>query len=170
VAEDFPNGGGNRALLFVFDGPDGRYSLFLQNSASAVDLHVPIVLDGTDYGAPIENLKRALARSGVSQVDLWIGTGGRPVAQLVVPVIKPKAYLPIHWDGLWQPFEAGMPWPFDDAALESFLADNGVRLLRPAQYMDKWRLSARGTQPIANTRIKRTLGFSEVQDFAGQPR
>jgi hypothetical protein len=170
VAEDFPNGGGNRALLFVFDGADGRYSLFLQNSASAVDLHVPIVLDGTDYGAPIENLKRALARSGVSQVDLWIGTGGRPVAQLVVPVIRPKAYLPIHWDGLWQPFEAGMPWPFDDVALESFLADNGVRLLRPAQYMDKWRISARGTQPIANTRIKRTLGFSEVQDFAAQPR
>ena len=38
VAEDFPNGGGNRAFLFVVDGPRGRYSWFYQNSASAVDL------------------------------------------------------------------------------------------------------------------------------------
>ena len=35
VAEDFPNGGGNRAFLFVVDGPDGRFSWFYQNSASA---------------------------------------------------------------------------------------------------------------------------------------
>ena len=47
VAEDFPNGGGNRAYLFVVDGPEGRFSWFWQNSASAVDLHVPIVVDGT---------------------------------------------------------------------------------------------------------------------------
>ena len=26
LAEDFPNGGGNRAFLFVVDGPDGRFS------------------------------------------------------------------------------------------------------------------------------------------------
>jgi L-ascorbate metabolism protein UlaG (beta-lactamase superfamily) len=56
VAEDFPNGGGNRAFLFVVDGPAGRFSWFYQNSASAVDLHVPIVVGGMDYGATIENL------------------------------------------------------------------------------------------------------------------
>ena len=60
VAEDFPNGGGNRAYLFTVDGPDGRFSWFFSNSASAVDLHVPIVIDGVDYGAPIENLKSAM--------------------------------------------------------------------------------------------------------------
>jgi hypothetical protein len=26
VAEDFPNGGGNRGFLFVVDGPQGRFS------------------------------------------------------------------------------------------------------------------------------------------------
>ena len=57
VAEDFPNGGGNRAFLFVVDAPDGRFSWFFQNSASAADLHVPIVVDGTNYGAPIDNLR-----------------------------------------------------------------------------------------------------------------
>ena len=100
VAEDFPNGGGNRAFLFVVDGPDGRFSWFYQNSASAVDLNVPIVVGGTDYGAPIKNLEAALKAEGLESVDLWIGTGGLSIAQLVLPVIKPKAYLPVHWDGL----------------------------------------------------------------------
>ena len=38
VAEDYPNGGGNRAFLFTVDGPDGRFSWSYQNSASPVDL------------------------------------------------------------------------------------------------------------------------------------
>ncbi|HTE45282.1 MAG TPA: MBL fold metallo-hydrolase, partial [Gemmatimonadaceae bacterium] len=40
VAEDFPNGGGNRAYLFVVDGAGGRFSWFFHNSAAAVDLGV----------------------------------------------------------------------------------------------------------------------------------
>jgi L-ascorbate metabolism protein UlaG (beta-lactamase superfamily) len=163
VAEDFPNGGGNRALLFVFDGPQGRYSLFLQNSASPVDLHLPIVVDGVDSGAPIDNLKKAFVQAGLSHVDLWIGNGGKPIAEKVIPIIKPRAFIPIHWDGLWEPFEAGMPWRFDDPALEAYLAQKGVRLFRPGQYMDKWRLAPSGTQAVANTRIKRALGFADVQ-------
>ena len=60
VAEDFPNGGGNRGFLFTVDGPQGKYSWYFHDSASAVDLDVPIVIDGVDYGAPIENLKNAM--------------------------------------------------------------------------------------------------------------
>ena len=165
VAEDFPNGGGNRGFLFTVDGPKGRYSWFYQNSASVVDLHVPIVIKGVDYGAPIENLKTAMRDAGLESVDLWIGTGGLPVAQLVVPVIKPKAHIPIHWDGLWQPFESGMPWPFSDAAVEDYLAKSGVKLLKPGQYMDKWRLDKTGIRPVENSAIKSALGFSEVQSF-----
>ncbi|HZP92507.1 MAG TPA: hypothetical protein VFB20_06460 [Burkholderiales bacterium] len=165
VAEDFPNGGGNRAYLFTFDGPQGRYSLFLQNSASPVDLDVPIVIDGVDYGAPIENLKRAFREAGLDRVDLWIGTGGRPIAERVVPLIHPRAYLPVHWDGLWEKFENGMPWAYSDPALETYLAENGVKLLRPGQYMDKWRLSRDGVTPVDNSEVKRTLGFADVQAF-----
>jgi hypothetical protein len=165
VAEDFPNGGGNRGFLFTVDGPQGRYSWFYQNSASPVDLHVPIVIDGVDYGAPIENLKVAMKDAGLTSVDLWIGTGGRPIAERVVPVIRPKAYLPIHWDGLWERFEAGMPWPFADAALEDYLAKSGVRLLRPGQYMDKWRLDRSGIRPLPNTAVKKALGFPDLQPF-----
>lgn len=165
VAEDFPNGGGNRGFLFTVDGPRGRYSWFYQNSASPVDLHVPIVLNGVDYGAPIDNLKKAMRDAGLDAVDLWIGTGGLPIARLVVPVVKPKAYLPVHWDGLWQPFEAGLPWPYTDPATEKYLAEAGVKLLEPGQYMDKWRLDAAGIRAVANSPAKRALGFAERQAF-----
>jgi L-ascorbate metabolism protein UlaG (beta-lactamase superfamily) len=159
VAEDFPNGGGTRAFLFVVDGPGGRFSWLYQNSGSAVDLDVPIVAGRTNYGAPIENLKAAMKAAGLESVDLWIGTGGLAVAQLVVPVLKPKAYLPIHWDGLWGKFEAGVPQPYSDPPLEQFLRSAGINLLRPEQYFDKWRLDRKGVRPISNAPIKHALGF-----------
>ena len=70
------------------DGPDGPLSWFHQSSACAVDLDVPIVVEGVDYGAPIDNMRAALDEAGLDSVDLWIGTGGLPVAALVVPVIN----------------------------------------------------------------------------------
>ena len=159
VAEDFPNGGGTRAFLFVVDGPDGRFSWLYQNSGSAVDLDVPIVVGRTNYGAPIENLKSALKAAGLESVDLWIGTGGLPLAKLVVPVLKPRAYLPIHWDGLWGAFEAGVPQPYSDPPLEEFLERSGVSLIRPTQYFDKWRLDRKGVRTVPNNSIKQALGF-----------
>jgi L-ascorbate metabolism protein UlaG (beta-lactamase superfamily) len=162
VAEDFPNGGGARAFLFVVDGADGRFSWFYQNSASAVDLQKPIVVGAIDYGAPLENLRKALKEAGLDAVDLWIGTGGAPVAKLILPVLKPKVYLPTHWDGLWGSFEAGVPRRYSDDALESLLAASGVVLVRPEQYMDKWRLDRQGMHPIANTAVKRALGFERT--------
>jgi hypothetical protein len=161
VAEDFPNGGGNRAFLFVVDGPAGRYSWFFNNSASAVDLHVPIVVDGVNFGAPLENLRAAVAAERLDAVDLWIGSGGASVAQLVVPVIKPKAFLPVHWDGLWGAFLAGVPRPYSDRPLETFLASAGVRVVAPTQYFDKWRLDHDGIRPIPNDAQKRALGFDK---------
>ena len=160
VAEDFPNGGGNRAFLFVVDGPEGRFSWFFQNSASAADLHMPIVVGGTNYGAPLDNLRAALKAEGLESVDLWIASGGVSIAQLVVPVLKPKAYLPVHWDGLWGAFEAGVPRPYSDPALEAFLQKSGVQLVKPVQYMDRWRLDRTGIRPVANANVKTALGFS----------
>lgn len=160
VAEDFPNGGGNRAFLFVVDGPAGRFSWFFSNSASPVDLHVPIVIDAVDYGAPIDNLKREMRNAGVTSVDLWIGSSAVAVAKLVVPVLKPKAFIPVHWDGLWGVFEAGVPKPYADAAMEQFLKASGVSVIKPVQYMDKWRLDRNGVRPLPNTEVKKALGFN----------
>src|SRR5262249_56130660 len=81
VAEDFPNGGGVRGYLFTIDGPQGQFSWFFQNSASAVDFSVPIVVNGMNYGSPIENLKTAMKDAGLGSVGLWIGTGGRALAR-----------------------------------------------------------------------------------------
>jgi feruloyl esterase len=160
VAEDFPNGGGNRAFLFTVDGPEGRFSWFFQNSASDTDLTKPIVVDGVDYGAPLDNLKTAMRDAGLESVALWIGNGGKPVADLVLPVLKPKAFLPVHWDGLWGAFEAGAPGPYRDGPLEAALAAAGVELVRPMQYMDKWRLDRSGIHAVANDAVKRALGFA----------
>jgi hypothetical protein len=159
VAEDFPNGGGNRAYLFVVDAPDGPLSLFFQDSAGAADLGEPIVVDGKDYGAPLDNLRRALQEAGLARVDLWIGTGGADVAKLVLPVLKPAAYLPVHWDGLYGAFLSGPPMPYADAPLEKLLADSGVTLVRPVNYMDKWRLDRSGVHELDNGAVKRKLGF-----------
>lgn len=160
VAEDFPNGGGNRAYLFTVDGPDGPFSWFFSNSASAVDLHVPIVVDGVDYGAPLENLRAAMKDAGLASVDLWIGSSALPVLKLVVPVLKPRNFLPVHWDGLWGAFEAGVATPYADAAVDAFLGAAGTSMVKPVQYMDKWRLDRSGIRPVPNTEVKKALGFN----------
>lgn len=159
VAEDFPNGGGNRAFLFVVDGPDGRYSWFYQNSASAVDLETPIVVDGTNYGAPLDNLKTAMRGAGLEAVDLWIGSGASAIAPLVLPVLSPKYFIPVHWDGLYSPFLKGVPRPYADPPLAAQLRAANVTLLTPLQYMDKWRIDRSGVRPLANGEAKRALGF-----------
>jgi hypothetical protein len=152
-------GPGGRAFLFVVNTAAGRLSWMYQDSASAVDLEAPIIVSGRNYGAPLQNLKRALEDAGLESVDLWIGTGGAQVAQLVLPVLKPKAYLPVHWDGLWNPFLAGVQQPYSDRALEALLQTSGVQLIRPSQYLDKWRLDASGMHVIANDEARQSLGI-----------
>jgi hypothetical protein len=159
VAEDFPNGGGARAFLFTVDGAQGRFSWLFQDSASAADLQMPIVIAGKNYGAPLDNLKAAMKNAGLDSVDLWIGTGGQSVAKLVLPVLHPKAYMPVHWDGLYGVFQKGVPRPYADAPLEDLLRLSGVNLIKPAQYMDKWRLDRSGLRSVENVAVQRALGF-----------
>jgi len=166
VGEDYPNGGGGRAFLFTINRNGTTLSFFVQNSASAYDLDQNIVVDGVDYGAPLENLKAAMADAGLSSVDVWIGTGSLPVAQLIVPVIHPKAYIPSHWDGLFNPFWGGMPFPFKDTALSGYLASQGIPLLPQGQYMDRFVLSATGLATQPNHAVKQRLGFADVQPFS----
>ena len=151
VGEDFPNGGGGRAFLFTIDGVDGPYSWFFNNSAGAVDLDVPIVIDGLDYGAPLENLEAAMRDARLDGVDLWVGAGGDPVAQSVLPILKPKAYIPVHWDNFYAPFLSR------PAAYSATLSAQGIKLYAPTQVMDKWRLDRGGVRPVANSAVKEIL-------------
>jgi hypothetical protein len=165
VGEDYPNGGGNRAFLFTIDNADGHLSFFVNNSASAFDLNQDIVVDGVNYGSPIGNLAAAMKDAGLTEVDAWIGTGGKPVAELVVPVIRPKTYLPSHWDGLFNSFWNGLPYPFKDDALRAYLSDQKVNLLVEQQYFDKFVLTPAGVKAQPNPEVKARLGFAEIQLF-----
>lgn len=165
VAEDFPNGGGSRAYLFRVDGSEGHFSWFYHGSASPVDFHLPIVVDEVDYGSPLDNLIIAMDEAGLDSVDLWIGGSDARVAELVLPILAPKAFLPIHWDGLDAPFESGMPDRFSNPPLEQLLSGAGVELIRQQQYMDKWRLDREGVRPIDNHAAKQALGFAEIQNL-----
>jgi len=40
------------------------------------------------------------------------------------------------------------------------LASAGVELIRPVQYMDKWRLDRSGVRAIPNVAAKQSLGFA----------
>ena len=166
VGEDYPNGGGNRAFLFTVESPEGTLSLFVNNSASAFDLDKDVVIDGASYGSPLGNLAAAMKDAGLTQVDAWIATGGAPVAQMVVPVIRPKAYVPNHWDGLFNPFWTGMPYPFKDDALRAYLDAQKVPLMAETQYFDKFVLTSGGIARDANMPVKSKLGFSETQRFS----
>ena len=119
VLEDFPNGGGNRAYLFTVDGPAGPLQLVLSG------LRQPRRPPRT-RGRGRQGLRRAARQPAcghegrrLDSVDLWIATGGRDMAALVLPVLKPKAYLPVHWDGLFGAFKAGPAQPYDDPELDA---------------------------------------------------
>lgn len=166
VGEDYPNGGGNRAYLFTIDSAEGQLAFFVNNSASAFDLDKDIVVDGVSYGSPLGNLAAAMKDAGLAQVDAWIGTGGKPVAEMIVPVIHPKTYIPSHWDGLFNPFWAGMPYPFKDEALQAFLEAQKIAFVRQSQYFDKFVLTKSGVTVDTNHEVKARLGFADAQRFS----
>jgi hypothetical protein len=165
VGEDYPNGGGGRAFLFTVDAPDGPLAFFVQNSASAFDLDKDVVIDGVSYGSPLANLAAAMKDAGLTRVDAWIGTGGRPVAELIVPVIHPKVYIPSHWDGLFNPLWAGLPYPYKDEALKAYLETQNIPLMPQTQYFDTYVLTRNGITRSTNHDVKRKLGFADVQPF-----
>ena len=160
VAEDFPNGGGGRAFLFTLDGVEGPYTFLFMNSGGAKDLDAPIVIGGVNYGAPLQNLKAALADAGLSSIDLLIApsAGGGELAKLVVPIAHPRAYIPVHWDNFYAAFLARPP-TFKDAAFSKYLNDQNVQQFAPVQVMDKWRLSRSGVQAVSNALVKQALPF-----------
>jgi hypothetical protein len=74
-------------------------------------------------------------------------------------VLRPKAFLPLHWDGLFGAFEAGVPARYADEGTGRLLDSAGVRLVVPTQYMDRWRLDTRGVHAVDNGAVKRALGL-----------
>jgi len=104
--------------------------------------------------------------AGLTQVDAWMGTGGEPVAKRVLPLIHPKVYVPNHCTGLFNPFWPGMPYPFKDDALRTYLDTQTIPVLMQTQYFDKFVLTPGGVTRDANHAVKSALGFADVQRFS----
>lgn len=157
----FPNGGGGRGYLFTLDNPGGPVSWLFTDTGSTSDWHEPVVVDGVNYGAPHDNLVAAMADAGLDSIDLWIGGGGQPLAELVVPVIRPDAYTPNHMGNFYEPFKDGLSEDrkFSDQGLADFLESEGVELVIPQQYMDKWRLNDTNIKELPNRSVKQKLSL-----------
>jgi hypothetical protein len=78
---------------------------------------------------------------------------------LILPVLRPKAYVPLHWDDFFAPFQAGVSAPYNDPPTRRLLDGAGVRLVVPTQYMDRWRVDTRGVHSLDNGGARRALGL-----------
>lgn len=164
VAEDFPNGGGNRGYLFkIKNGSRRPLVLFWTNSGAPIDLHLDTIVDGKNFGSPLQSLSWAMRNAGVTSVDVWIAGGGEPVARLVVPVLRPRAYIPNHLGDFYHAFSEGYDnGPFRDPGLKRYLDSVGVELVSPVQYMDRYDLDRRGMRAVPNPEGRAPFGFPEV--------
>jgi len=166
VAEDFPNGGGNRGFLFRITTTNRVLSLFWTNSGSAVDLQLDTVINGTNYGSPLQSLAKAMSSAGLTSVDLWIAGGVEPVARYVIPILHPAVFIPNHLGDFFQWFERGYDnGPFVDSVLSSYLKSVNVKLLLPVQYLDRFDLTASGVELVPNPSQKMAYGFGEKPDY-----
>ena len=96
-------------------------------------------------------------------LDVSIEGGAAPLAKLITPIAREKAFIPNHWDGLYEPFFAGMPYEWSNPELEAYLANEGIALFPPCQYMEKWQLDSSGVSIVPNNEVKQRLGFSECR-------
>lgn len=167
VLEDFPNGGGGRGYLFTVgdrddDGEPGeQLSWFYTDTGSDFDFDQPIMVNGgaATFPSPRDNLIAAMADAGLNGVDLSIGFASLPLLKLVVPILRPRSFIPNHLGSFFTPFLAGLQTPFSSPPIADFLAGQGTDLVVPQQFLDAWRLNANGVFPTPNNDVKRKLGF-----------
>lgn len=179
ILQDFPNGGGARAYLFTAETTTGPVSWFYSNTGNAATFRDPVTIEPAffaglslaldnlsiaEHATPArEHLQAALNQMGLDQIDLWLGFSDRPLAEAVHQVLKPKAHIPHHWDGLFKPFFDGVPYAYTDfpmtVGVSDFWQEQEVRFLAPQQYMDKYALTTDGVEAVTNSAVKLLLGF-----------
>jgi hypothetical protein len=82
---------------------------------------------------------------GVALCALW----------MLPPVVAaPPQFVDTAWMSIanMSAFEAGVPKRYADTILEEFLKSSATRVIRPNQYMNKWRLDG--------AEVKKALGFN----------
>ncbi len=73
-----------------------------------------------------------------------------------------------HWDGLYAPFFAGIPFPFQLNAVDAaYLASQNIPVLPQTQYFDSYVLDIDGSVRKKTVRtLKAALGLEETQRFS----
>lgn len=164
--EDYPNGGGSRAWLITADTRDGPVTLFWSNTGNPQAWDAPVPADsalfrelGIDVShlawAPSDiptraHLENALAEAADNPIDLWIGFGGAEHVRQVVATLRPRTFVPHHWDDFWTPMEDGPGRTFDATPIAAFLDSSGVGLIVPAEYYHRVVLRAGSTSRTGN--------------------
>ena len=166
--------------MFTAETTTGPVSWLYSNTGNAVTFRQPVSIDTTFFTeqslnldnlqiaehatSAREHLQTALKAARLEQVDLWLGFSDRPLAEAVQPILKPKAHIPHHWDGLFGPFFDGVPYAYADfpmsAGVSEFWQEQQVAFLPPQQYMDKYALTTEGVKSVPNPAVKQQLGFA----------
>ena len=186
IGRDFPNGGGAHAYLFSIDHPERPLHVFYANTGNAATFEQPRNVDERffeEFEFPLENfeiihqdtsaranIEVAMADAGIDGVDVWLGIGfgattgsSTNLARFAVRVIKPRAYIPHHWDDFFAPsFFDGLTRAWTNEGLSEFLASVDVPIFIQGQYMDKYILEPSGVTFDINSEVKAALGLPDV--------
>jgi len=176
ILEDFPVGC-CLGFLFTHHHPQHPLSWYWSNSGNADTFTEAKIADEAflqEYGIALDNLKiipqeksiesyliEAMDEQKLDSVDLWLGYNSSYQVEQVIPILRPKAFIPQHWGGLWNPFFEGLKSPYSNERLASVLSENGIDFYPQNQFMDKYRVDANGITCVPNDAVKKKLGFMD---------
>lgn len=162
--DDYPNGGGARAYLITVATTAGPVTLFWSNTGNPQAWDEPVPADsaylrasGVDLsnlafaasGQPTrEVLAAALRGEGLDGVDVWIGFGGAAHVRQVVETLRPRTFIPQHWDDFWSSMDDGPGATFDPTPLAPILEGVGARILVPTRYYEAFVADRAGVTAV----------------------
>jgi L-ascorbate metabolism protein UlaG (beta-lactamase superfamily) len=173
--EDYPNGGGARAWLITVETATSPLTIFWSNTGNPHAWEVAIAPDSAlfrEQGIDIrhlewahsdrptrEHLRDALAGERLDAVDVWIGFGGRDHVRQVADLLRPRRFVPHHWDDFWTPLEDGPGRAFPRTALDSIATRAGFELIVPQQFFDRIRLGTARARLEDGAALREALGI-----------
>jgi len=157
--EDFPNGGGSRGYLITIRTADGPVTLFSTNTANPQAWDAPVPADSAlfrELGIDVshvewaasdtptrDHLAAALEAEGLDGIDVWMGFPSTQHVLQVSELLRPRAFIPHHWDDFWLPLDEAEP-EYRDAELSEKLDSLGIRFVVPASYFETFSVDTAG--------------------------
>jgi len=161
--DDYPNGGGARGYLITATTANGPFTIFWSNTGNPDAWDTPVTADSVylhEAGVDLSNLEfapsdrptrdalaAALREEGLERVELWIGFGGTEHVRQVAETLRPRAFIPHHWDDFWSHMDLGPGATFDPQPLAPILDPLDTRILIPSAYYDQFLLAGASVGP-----------------------